>query len=179
MPLLRSRFYNTFIDQENADILFSRETYNEYRKYCKRLHVAPTNKVREYREYKAVIHSLFKAIVDLIIEKESGVLIKGFGYFFVFRSYGHIRKMTQGKYKLFTLAYGGMRVRLVFLSDYSDFHMPFWSFEGRFSDYLQLAVTEQAKEGKKYKGYPYTMRTMIGRSADEIYRNVPKNYDDL
>lgn len=176
MALLRSKYFTNHTDTENDRLLHSKTTYEAYKMYCKRQRVAKRNIIPNQKEFNLAISALSKGVGQLIVEKKSGLFIKDFGYFFVFRSYGHTYKRTRTGKKFYNLIRGGIRARIIFQPDETDFHMKFWTFENRFVRAMQLAVTEKMNEGFSYIGMPYTVGQMLGKRITHRFKRYPKKF---
>ena len=176
MSLLRSKYFTLHTDTANDRILREKETYEAYKAYCKRQKVATRNTIKNQKDFNLAVSAISKGVANLIVEKKSGLLLKDFGYFFVFRSYGHTYSRTRSGRKRFYMERGGLRSRIIFMPDQTDFHMKFWTFENRFIRKVQLAVTEKANDGEKYIGLPYTVGKLLGRGIDRVYRRYPQKF---
>lgn len=172
-----SSYFTTHTDTEDEGVLRSDMMYKRYKAYCKKQGVAIRNRATTNRMYLATLTAVCKAIGDLIVDKKNGLYIKGLGYFFVFRSQGHTYSRTKTGKKYYHLARGGLRSRIIFMAEDSDFHMKFWTFENRFMYHIQSRVTEKAKDGFPYIGLPYSIRQLLGKVMSDRYRRYPKHKD--
>lgn len=174
MSLLYSKYFTTHTDTENDRVLRQKETFEAYKAYCKRSRVSEKNMIKSQKDFNIAVSTVSKAVGNLIIEKKSGLYIKDFGYFFVFRSMGHTYSRTSKSRKHFYMRRGGMRARIIFIANKTDMHLPYWTFENRFVRQIQEAVTKKAEDGFPYTGLPYTVKETLARKVDTVYKRFPK-----
>lgn len=174
MSLLKSKYFVTHTDTVNEKILRDKETYEAYKAYCKRQKVADRNIIKNQPDFNVALSAITKTMANLIVEKKNGLFLKDFGYFFVFRSYGHTYSRRRDGKKYFKLERGGLRARIIFMPDRNDFHLKFWTFENRFVRKLQVEVMKRTDDGFRYIGLPYTITNLLHSRSEDIYKNYPK-----
>lgn len=77
------------------------------------------------------------------------------------------------------MARNGLRSRIIFIAEDTDFNMQFWTFENRFMRSVQVAVTNKANDGFPYTGLPYTIKQLVGKTINSIYKSYPKINEDV
>ena len=154
---------------EGSHSVTSVAAYFTYSRYCKYKGIKKEDRVRK-EEYCELITDLLKEIKKEILEKESGVYLKGLGYFYVIVSRGHKIKRV-GKDKkviLFTPKRGGERHRIVFIPEKFDRDFTLWGMDYSFAGPFYKEVEQQIIKGMEYKGLPYTMKNLLGYSQAEV-----------
>jgi hypothetical protein len=149
-----------------------RYTYTRYAQYKRDKKVSKENGV-DLRGYKKIGAEIFREIGNQLVEREGGVFIKNFGYFFNARLYySGIYNLGNGNY-IFQPLYKNRVFRPLFIADASNIEHTFWNIEGKFSATITSRIGEKVKNGKRYKAYFHTMRPLlnINLSSKNMYHD--------
>jgi len=113
-------------------------------------------------ELKTVVKEIFKVIAERLVENEGGVLIRNFGYFFNWKVPKQMQYTltSKGKYVQKFNLYGNKAMHLPTFVPSTD--MEGWSMDNTFNRELKKELSHKLNNGKKYKMFAYTFKSIIG-----------------
>ena len=124
----------------------------------------PSNKVKfdNREEFKKVVKEIFKVISEQILEKKAGVLIRGLGYFFIWKI---PRKIKYGLYKR------GESIDYKY-NHYTDMYMysptflpakslEGWSFDTSFNHNIKKGLKKNLLNRIVYKMFPFSFKSIL------------------
>jgi hypothetical protein len=137
-----------------------REFVKYYNRWKKKL---PNYKqIKEEEKLLKMGSSIFKEIAERVATNEAGVIMRGWGYFFVMRSAAKrfwVDVQEDGTMLVRPKkAYEGRLIEPVFiprLNGQKNFQG--WSFDYGYVNLLRKRIKNNTKKGWKYKMYPYTV----------------------
>lgn len=138
--------------------LLDKTKYTKYReKFIKK------DRVKDRQTFLDIYGDIFREIGNELVERDGGVNITNFGYFFIWkvprkRAYKTVRKGVGEvvKYNHHTDNYSYM---LQFYP--SNKHLKHWRMDNSFNSSLKKRVAKQLFSGKKYKMYLYSLKELL------------------
>ena len=133
--------------------------------YKKYKGVSGSNRLKDREEVRKMVKTICKYIAEELVEREGGVQVKGFGYFFIWKI---PRKMTYDIQQK-----GGEKIEKY--NHHTDHHMyspvylptagardiyKNWRIDGTFDRPLRRRLKDKIVSGFKYKMYPYSLRKL-------------------
>ena len=142
----------------NNTRLLDNSIWNEYNKK----YISKKYKFESREEFKKVIKEIFKVIAKNLIEKEAGVLLRNFGYFFIWKipqkmkySITERGKNVVEKYNMYTDNY---MYSPQFLG---GSNMSQWSMDNTFNYNIKKNLKSKLLSGKHYKMFVNTFKSLI------------------
>jgi hypothetical protein len=135
-----------------------------YNAYCKAKKISKYDKVDRLVMLK-VVGNIFKEIGIQMVEAKGGVLIRNFGYFFVWKTqakttfgewYRHTDRQPQFNYATKNYMY-----KPVFVPAGGAFNLRFWSMDNKFERPLRVKIKHKLIAGFKYRTYVYSLRKLL------------------
>lgn len=135
-----------------------------YNAYCKRKKISKYEKVDKVTLIK-IAGNIFKEIALQMVESKGGVLIKNFGYFFVWKTqargtYGEKYKSTPNE-PHFNYHTKNFYYKPIFIPAAGPNNMRYWSMDHKFSLAVRKGIKEKLVSGFKYRMYVYSVRRLL------------------
>ena len=132
----------------------------EYTHYRQNKRIKDKNRIKGRPAYKKFVRTYLRVISEQLLEREGGVCIKNFGYWFNWKP---PRKMEH-----VILKKGGMESNYCFHTDNYHYFPTFWSsnrylwwsMDKTFNITYKKKLKEQILKGKRYKMYLSSMKQM-------------------
>lgn len=144
----------------NIVVFQGKTIYNAYNAFKKG--IPKKDRITDRSVFRAVVSEIFKKVANDLVENEGGVLVKEWGYFFIFRGvnkYSFIKRKDDGTDELIYNARKNMRIIMPIFMPHTrgtnSFHG--WSMDRAFTQNIRNRLTEKLYSGVKYKCYPYTL----------------------
>ena len=132
----------------------------EYTHYRANKKIKIINRIKGRTEYKKFIRTYLRVISEELLEREGGVCIKNFGYWFNWLS----PTKTTGR----IITRNGLVETYSFITDHRLYFPTFWgtnnlvwwSMDKTFNETWRDKLAEKIKKGKKYKMYLSSFKQM-------------------
>ena len=145
----------------NVEPLLTKEgTYKHYRKWRD---ANPSRyNITNNEAMKKLIRAIFKKIAISMHESPGGVVLKNFGYMYVFRSPNKVSFEQKWDGDIFVNhKKKGRLIRPVFMaSKRPQSKFKTWSMDLTFSQYVQHRTNRKVYDGGVFKAYPYTVKML-------------------
>jgi hypothetical protein len=143
--------------QLNSYTVLDDKEYTRYREYDK---LAQTHRIKGRPNYKKFVNTYFKVIADELLEREGGVCIKGFGYWW---NWMPPKKVIGGRYTV-----RGLEEMYSFVTDHHLYLPTFWAtdrlvwwcMDKTFNVTYKKKLKDKIKAGKTYKMYLASMKQL-------------------
>lgn len=147
--------------------VINRFSYKHYNNYFKKNPKKYRMSNRE--EWFKFCNDFLEVVAENIVDREAGVMLKGFGYFFVWR----VPKKMQ-----YSLMKAG-KEKTEHYSFHTDNHMyspifqplispanylRFYSMDNAFSKPIKKGISKKLKNGESYKNYVYTYKKLYNKT---------------
>lgn len=145
---------------EEPFTLSNHHAYARYVRYKKKF--PKKSYVTDKKHLRTITNAIFAKIKEGIVENEAGVVMKGLGYFCIFRSVNKsvaiIQKENGETDTAFCIKKGGKKVWPMFYPTRVAKYLVPWSMDTTFHHTIKTKVEYNAQNGITYKMYPYTLR---------------------
>ena len=135
-----------------------------YNAYCKRKGISKYEKVDKVLLLK-IVGNIFKEIGIQITDSKGGVMIRNFGYFFVWKTQARIpygaRYKNNGSEPMFNYATKNYMYKPIFIPSGGPNNMRYWSMDHKFEKPLRMRIKNKLIAGFKYRMYPYSLRRLL------------------
>ncbi len=116
----------------------------------------------DFKIVKRIVSEICREVKNGLIESEGGVLMKGWGYFYVNRSFGKVLHYRRENGVITGLdmnfANGGYRYNLIFLPRLDGpKSLSGWSFDYMLTDAIWYKIKDNLRKGLRYKAFPFTV----------------------
>lgn len=141
---------------------FSYKHYNNYFKKHPRKH-----RMKDREEWFKFCNDFLEVVADNLIEREAGVMLEGFGYFFVWRIPRKLQynlKKNGEKTSHYSFHTDNHIFTPVFQPVVSSSHyLRFYSMDNSFAKPIKRGIRDKLKSGGSYKNYIYTYKKLYYR----------------
>lgn len=156
----------TLVIKDNGAFLNNRLSI-PYNAYCKRKKISKYEKVDKYLLIK-IAGNILKEIGKQMVISKGGVMIKNFGYFFVWKTqakitYGEKFKHSPGEPR-FNYHTNNYFYTPVFIPAGGPYNMKYWSMDHKFCKQVKDGICEKLVSGFKYRTYVYSLRRLLNLS---------------
>lgn len=132
----------------------------EYTRYREHKLISKENRIKGRPNYKKFVNTYFKVIAEEFVEREGGVCIKGFGYWFNWmppkKIVGSYRKDSE-----FVDMYSfATNHHLYFPTFWATDRLVWWCMDKTFNRGLKRQLKDKINAGKKYKMYLSSMKQL-------------------
>lgn len=149
----------------NSLTFLQRGLYPDYQRYLKTRKVAKENRPANREELIVILKTIFKHISNNIVEKKAGVLIKGFGYMYMWlmpRKTPFTLKVKGEALKERYNHHTNQRIYTFIYQPPEESNFRCWSMDGFLArDAKRRLKHKILNEGVRYKSYPYSLKTLI------------------
>lgn len=136
-----------------------------YTEYVKNNNISKEHRAKGRKELFLIVRTIFKHIAKNLVEKTGGVMISGWGYFFIWKI---PRKMsfeirTRGKEKeeKFNYSTDHHMYSPIFLSSDGTTNMKGWIMDNKFCEKIKSGMTQKIRSGFKYRMYAYSLNKLL------------------
>lgn len=137
--------------------------YTEYRKY----RPPSTLKCKDRNELKKIARTIFEVISEHLLNKSTGVFIKNFGYFFIWKIPRKLPYNIQVKGGKVEECYNYKTGNYMYSPVYLPAHKhKGWSMDNTFNNTFKDKLKDKLLSGFKYKTYLYSLSGLLKRDTE-------------
>lgn len=144
----------------------ARQVYTEFVKYKNKHKLAKNNQVKR-GDFEKIYKQMFITLEQQIEESKGGVMIKKFGYFFVWKSSKRKKSyfINENGVRIgyYNRHFKGYKYKIVFLPIKGTNGLTFFSMAGKINKALRKRILKRIKGGVIYKNYAYSLSAHLNR----------------
>lgn len=140
----------------NYTVLDDKE-YTRYREYDK---ISKENRIKGRTNYKKFVNTYFKVIAEELLERDGGVCIRGFGYWWNWKPPKKIIAGRYGTEGLKTMHSFVTNHHLYLPTFWATDRLVWWSMDKTFNATYKKKLRDKIKAGKVYKMYLSSMKQL-------------------
>lgn len=148
----------------NANLL-DHKMSKAYTEYCKKNNVPASHRMKGRKELFTIVRVILKHIARHLVDNKGGVMIRGFGYFFIWKiprkmSY-HLKTRGQKVVEKFNHGSDHKMFSPIFYPTAGKGGMRGWSMDNKFASQIKDGMKVKIRAGFKYKIYPYSLKKLL------------------
>jgi hypothetical protein len=143
---------------ENCVNVTAQDNYKHYSQYKKKVGKRKTAKLNINRKepYTKFANIVCEELANMMLESDSGAYIKGLGYYYV-----QAFKKRSKKGGRFYHTHGISYVLKYYPDSKGNKGLFFWSMDRTFRKDLKMKLIGMIHEGRRFKSYPWSLRTFL------------------